>query len=110
MSVQVLGSTVRRAAKNHRCQMCDAAIRPGQHHQVTSCVYDGRAYDWRECLACSRDRVITWAHDWAGWPEEGVDFDTVREWADEALWRSRRPRERRAARAWLARAAGGEGE
>ena len=120
MSVQVLRSATRRARKPHRCGMCATAIPVGDLHQVSTNVYDGRVYDWRECLPCDRDGIVGLVHDWSGGSyDDGVSYEQAAEWAQEAVtwprhWlrygRDIHPAERFAARAWLARAAGGEGE
>lgn len=115
--------TTRRAAKTYRCGMCAATIGRGDFHRVSVNLYDGRVYNWRECLACDRDSICNYAHDWSGgYHDEGVNYDVAQEWADETVgWPTRlvyRSRdmlrfptsgaEQRAARNWLARAAGDE--
>lgn len=109
--VQQLGHTERAARKPYRCGMCSARIGVGVRHSVWTNVYDGRAYDWRECLPCDHDGIVNLVYDWSGgyW-DEGVNYHQACEWADDMLWRSKHPAERGAARRWLARAAGGEGE
>ena len=111
-AVLQLGHTVRAARKPYWCGMCNASIKVGDRHSVSTNVYDGRAYDWRECLPCDRDGIVSLVHDWSGgyW-DEGVNYENASEWADEVIggW-FKRPAERAAARRWLARAAGGEGE
>lgn len=121
--VQQLKEVTRRARKQHRCGMCSAAINPSDLHRVSTNLYDGRVYDWRECLPCDRDVVVNLVHDWTGgYHDEGVGFEQACEWAEEAVewpltWDPRPSHcrvisgsERLAARNWLARAAGGEGE
>ncbi len=110
MSVQVLSDKRRRARKTYRCGMCDSLIRVGDTYRAASCVYDDRVYDWRDCLPCDSTGVLSYVSDWAGHPDEGVAVDSACEWAEEVLQWSRRGGERRAARAWLARVCGGEGE
>lgn len=121
--VKTLRETTRRAAKAHHCEMCGAMIRVGDLHHVSTNLYDGRVYDWRECIWCHRDSICATVHAWWGHPDEGVGYDSARDWAEEVAlgwpwwqnWRGQPTRrasadERAAARAWLARAAGGEGE
>lgn len=123
MSVMSLRESTRTAAKVHRCGMCAKVIRIGEQHHVSTNLYDGRVYDWRECHWCQRDRICATVHAWWGDPSEGVNFDSACEWAEEVAlgwptwwgprgWIGRRvsASERAAARAWLARVAGGEGE
>lgn len=110
MSVLVLSDQMRRARKAYRCGLCNLPIRPGDHHRAQSSVYDGRAYTWRDCIHCDRDGVLGWVDDWSGGLDEGVSFDSAVDWAPEALLWSKYAAERRAARAWLARCCGGEGE
>ena len=88
-------------------------------------VFDGRIYTWRDCLPCDRDGVIHYVDAWTGgYYDEGVTEESAQEWAEDTAWfwpwresTRRQPErrrisadERRAARGWLARAAGGEGE
>lgn len=116
-----LANGTRTARKTYFCGYCAAPIHRSDQYAYQSNVYDGRAYTWRTCIWCHRDGVGDYAHAWAGFPDEGIDYDTVREWAEEAAltWPRRwGPRdrlfepisadERRAARAWLARATGDE--
>lgn len=107
----------RRARKAYRCGMCGARINPGDHHAFQTNVYDGRVYTWRDCLACDRDGILNYVHDFTGgYHGEGVDFEVAIEWAEDAAswpryWIASRPittAERLAARNWLARATGGE--
>ena len=117
--ITTLRDGVRVARKSYWCGMCARPIAVGRTHYVQVNVYNDRAYDWRECLPCHEDHVGTYVSDWAGWDDCGVGCEQAAEWADEAVtwprhWlrpgRSIHPAERAAARAWLARAAGGEGE
>lgn len=109
--METLRETDRRAGKAHRCGLCLAVIRRGDWHHVQTNVYDGRAYDWRECLPCRRDRVVTYVWDWSGgYDDAGVDYESATEWApDAALW-SKDGAERWAARSFLARFSDGESE
>lgn len=79
-----LREATRTARKPHRCDLCDGLIAVGEQHHVSTNVYDGRVYDWRTCAACKRDRVIAYVYDWAGFPDEGVGYDTALEWAADA--------------------------
>lgn len=117
-----LRDETRRARKPRHCGMCSASIRPGDLYRVTTMIHDGDLYDWRECLPCYRDGICNIVHDWTGgYYDEGVGYEQAAEWAEEAMeWPKRWSRlipnrrigvaERFAARSWLARAAGGEGE
>lgn len=109
MSPVSFRESVRRAAKPHRCSMCNASIRVGDLHHVSTNCYDGRVYDWRTCQPCRRDRVTGMVYDWTGHPDEGVDLDDAIEWAPEAILYAK-GHERRSARDWLARYCGGDGE
>ena len=121
--IQTLREATRTARKAHYCGMCWRIIKVGDLHRVSTNVYDGRVYDWRECLPCHRDGVCALVHTWWGQPDEGVDVESARDWAEEVAvgwpyregWRGQWTKrvtatERAAARAWLARVAGGEGE
>ena len=105
--------------KPRRCQMCARRIHVGTRRHVQTNVYDGRVYDFTACVPCTRDNVILFVWDYVARSDEGVDYETAAEWASDAVtwprhWlaydRAIHPAERLAARAWLARAAGGEGE
>lgn len=98
-----------RARKQHRCGMCGQGISAGDLYRVSVNLYDGRVYNWRECLPCGNDGICAWVYNWADYPDEGVGYEEADEWAGYVHW-MRRPAERAAARRWLARAAGGEGE
>lgn len=110
MMVQQISEATRRARKPHQCGMCNATIQPGDHHHVSTNIFDGRVYDWRTCQPCERDGIVSWVYDWMSWPDEGVTYEHAAEWApDEATW-SKSGAERWAARNWLARNNDGEGE
>lgn len=53
MSLTVLGQSRVKARKLHHCMACGISIEPGETHLAQRCAYDGRAYTWRECVACS---------------------------------------------------------
>lgn len=118
--VTTLRASTRKARKPYCCGMCATPIKVGERHHVYTNLYDGRVYDWRECVGCVRDSIVNYVHDWSGGHhDEGVCFEQASEWAEEAVgwpkhWiRYNRPirvDERLAARNWLARTAGGEGE
>lgn len=107
----------RKARKAYRCGMCLADISAGDFYAFSVNIYDGRIYTWRECLPCDRDNVVTYVHDWSGgYHDEGVDYESAIEWAEDAVgwprnWhafgRPIHPAERQAARDFLARAAAG---
>lgn len=110
---QTIAEGTRHARKVHRCGMCDLPIQPGDRYAYQTCVYDGRAYTFRDCYWCDRDRVVNYVWDWVGGTEEGVSYEQAVEWAEEAIgWPKHwiaycRPitsTERQAARAWIARA------
>lgn len=115
--VQTLDSGQRVARKEYRCGLCLAIIHPGDHHAFQNNIYDGRVYTWRDCLACDRDGVCNYVHDWSGgYHDEGVGAEEAVEWAREAAlwptyWIAHRPiatDERLAARNFLARITGEE--
>lgn len=122
MTTRIAGCQ-RRARKVYRCGMCTVRIGVSDLHQVDTYVFDGRVYNWRTCLACESDGITNAVSSWAGHPDEGVAAEAAIDWADELMgwksygyttrqWSSRPAKapERFAARSWLARAAGGEGE
>lgn len=118
--VTTLENGRRVARKPYRCGLCAIRINPGDLYAFQTNIFDGRIYTWRDCIHCDRDEILNYVHDWdGGWSDEGVDYEKAAQWAEEAVewpkhWiRYNRPidgAERAAARNWLARAAGGEGE
>lgn len=72
-----------KARKRHLCQTCNAtAIQPGETYSRQAYVYDGRVYDWVQCVACRAlgDLVFRWMEDWY---DEGISRDEYVEWARE---------------------------
>lgn len=78
-----LREVVRAARKKHHCGLCNANIEVGEKHHVSTNVWDGRVYDWRTCESCARDNIVGEVYYWAGYPSEGVGYDSAREWAHE---------------------------
>jgi hypothetical protein len=123
VSVTTINETTRKARKVHHCGMCNRTIKPGEQYRVATNVFDGRIYDWHECIWCHDDGICAITHAWWGHPDDGVNSESAGDWAEEVAigwpswqdWRGQTTRrvsatERAAARAWLARVAGGEGE
>lgn len=81
--VTQLREATRVARKPHRCDMCHGTIQIGSSHHVSTNLWDGRLYDWRTCTACTEDGICTEAYWWAGYPDEGVGYETAWEWAHE---------------------------
>jgi len=72
------------ARKAHGCQTCNAtAIQPGEMYTRDTYVYDGRIYDWVQCVECSTLGGAVFR--WAGYPDEGVSRDEYYEWARELV-------------------------
>lgn len=44
----------RKARKPHRCYACRETIRAEDYYQYTSGVFDGRGFDYKHCIRCSR--------------------------------------------------------
>ncbi len=103
MPIQLKAAT-RVARKEHRCGMCNAVIKVGESHYVSTNLFDGRVYDWRDCEACQRDGILAEVYDWAGMPDEGVNFESAWEWAHESA-ASRNPEIARMAADYLRRCA-----
>lgn len=53
----------RKARVRHRCCECDRFIEPGARYEYCSGVWDGRAFSYHTCIACSdaRDLLTQWA-------------------------------------------------
>lgn len=81
--VTQLREATRRAAKEHRCGMCNGTISVGEEYRVSTNVFDGRVYDFRECTACAKDGIVHEVYAWAYSPSEGVDGEQAWEWAHE---------------------------
>lgn len=100
MITQVRWDT-RKARKPHNCDMCAARIEVGEEHYVSTNAYDGRIYDWRECLPCHRDLICSEVYAWTGgYYDEGVGYEQAHEWAHE---NRDHPQVGAAARRWLER-------
>lgn len=70
------------ARKPHACDNCgQRCIQPGDKYRRTSCVSDGRVYDWVSCAGCDAIFLDVWT--WAGDPDEGIGPDSFQEWARE---------------------------
>ena len=82
--VTQLREATRTARKPHRCGACNVVIGVGESHHVSTNVFDGRVYDWRECAGCAEDRIVSEVYFWCGQPDEGVDFESAWEWAHES--------------------------
>lgn len=78
-----LREATRRARKQYRCGMCNTPIAVGEKHHVSTNLWDGRVYDWRECAGCGADNICAEVYYWAGYPDEGVDYESAWEWAHE---------------------------
>lgn len=79
-----LRSATRTARKWHHCDICGGMVKIGEKHHVSTNVFDGRVYDFRTCIPCQTDRIVSEVYDWAGGPDEGVTAETAWEWAHEA--------------------------
>ena len=79
--VQHLGEATRTARKGHRCQVCTVLIKAGDRYHVSTCIYDGRIYDFKTCDACEADGILAEVWHWCGMPDEGVAAEEAHEWA-----------------------------
>lgn len=98
-----LRSRTPRARKPHACDCCTCPIPAGTVYHRTTLVYDGHVYDWVSCCPCNQLVNTVWrfvdpVHD------EGIGVDEFTWWAD--VHRDD-PEHGEAARAFLARVAGG---
>jgi len=98
MSPQLLAEKTVTARKPHACMTCNTvAIQSGIQYRRSTYVYDGRVYDWVQCLPCQAVADLVW--QWAN-GQDGIDADDYAEWADEF---QEHPKHGEAARAHLAR-------
>jgi len=83
MSAVLLASSRPKARKNHRCETCTTTIPAGETYLNQRCVFDGRVYTYKSCALCVEldHYVIAWM---GGWDDDGLNLDTVEEWAREA--------------------------
>ena len=75
----VLSDTKPKARKDHRCSCCLGLIRKGVTYSRTTCIYDGRMYDWLSCPGC--DDIASAVFNWIAYADEGVTADDYDEWA-----------------------------
>lgn len=101
-SPQLLRESSPTARKTHNCSLCAGLISTGQTYSRDTLVYDGHIYDWLTCSACTEDGILQLAFDWS-YTYEGIDVETVREWAEETA-RHGSPDDQRAAENYLERA------
>ena len=79
--MQILSKKTVTARKAHVCMTCSAtAIQPGQTYRRATYIYDGRIYNWVQCVEC--DALGGIVYDWSG-ADEGVGLDEYVEWAEE---------------------------
>ena len=69
------------ARKPHRCSCCGGTIRPGVTYSRTTCLYDGRVFDWLSCPGC--DDIARAVFDWVDYIDEGIGPEQYEEWARE---------------------------
>lgn len=99
-SGHVLGRSIPRARKPHRCSTCLGPISAGDTYTRFAILNDGRVSDWLECDSCQRDWVAQYVGDWAS--ADGWGSDTANEWATDRQNHGT-PDEQRAAIAFLKR-------
>lgn len=69
------------ARKPHRCSCCGGTIRPGVTYSRTTCLYDGRVFDWLSCPGCND--IARAVFDWVDYIDEGIGPEDYEEWARE---------------------------
>lgn len=94
--------STRTARKPHRCDLCTAAIHPGEQYHLGT--YAGDCiYDWKTCRGCEADSITNRVWRWGAmtW-DEGVGPEDAHEWANDQAGHGA-PDDARAARAFLER-------
>lgn len=79
---ELLRSKKVRARKPHSCATCwGRAIEPGDEYQRDTYVFDGRIYDWVQCVLCAQisRTVFAWAID----AYDGIGQSEYTEWAQD---------------------------
>lgn len=90
----VLGDETPTARKEHRCQLCERTIRPGEKYHRQRNIGDDGPYVFKNCAHCQTMLpLIDW--DWGDgytydefdswWPERG----SVEQWRLKVGWRRR---------------------
>ena len=79
-----LGTTIRKARKNHKCDWCEKVIQKGEQYEYQKFVYDGDMCDWKAHLACSR--VASAIYDYVD-PDEGMTGDEFADGCQEVCQR-----------------------
>ena len=79
-----LGMVVRKARKPHKCDWCRQVIEKGEQYEYQKYVYDGKIYDWKTHLACSRVASAIW--DYVE-PDEGMTDDEFADGCQEVCQR-----------------------
>lgn len=71
-------STWRKAAKSHRCELCNRDIEKGERYLRSANISEGTAWTWIECAHCDslRDLVVRQS----GLRGEGYGPDLIGEW------------------------------
>lgn len=54
------------ARKNHTCQSGYGTISKGDKYERTTITFDGRIYDWKQCLKCKEAMIL---HEGERYPE-----------------------------------------
>ena len=52
--MQALSSKIVTARKEHTCQSGFGTIAKGKKYERTTIVFDGRIYDWKQCMKCRK--------------------------------------------------------
>ena len=71
-------TATRKAAKQHSCCECGAAIEKGEKYQYSSGIWDGKPDSFKQCMNCHE--IMVAAISDAGYCDEAPSFGMLLEW------------------------------
>jgi hypothetical protein len=88
----VLASENPVARKEHRCQLCNRTIEPGERYNRQRNIGDDGPYASKACAHCDALATLSTVAEWAWWNSDGYTMDDFIEWEPttvrEARWRA----------------------
>lgn len=79
-----LKTEIRKSRKPHKCDWCGAVIEKGEQYEYQKFVFDGKMFDWKAHLACSRVASAIW--DYVE-QDEGMSSDEFMDGCQEVCQR-----------------------
>lgn len=84
----VLASENPVARKDHRCDLCDRIIGPGERYNRQRNIGEDGPYVFKVCAHCCALVRLTTATDWAD-DDAGYAADDICEWEPGTIWEAR---------------------